>query len=61
MSNPGSRLGKPETLTTPAAFAAHPSISATGGELYSSVLITSNVARLALNTEKGTTRECLRM
>ena len=56
----GQATGDPEPLTTPSSFASHASISADGRHIvYSSVLITSNVARLRFNPEAGTTEGVL--
>jgi eukaryotic-like serine/threonine-protein kinase len=50
----GQPLGTPEPLTSPSSFAAHPSISADGRRIvYSSVLISSNVARLRFDPASG--------
>ncbi len=50
----GQPLRKPEPLTTPSSYATHPAISADGKRIvYSSVQITSNVARLGFDPEKG--------
>jgi serine/threonine protein kinase len=50
----GRALGNPEPLTTPSSFASHASIAADGRHVvYSSVLITSNVARLRFNPNVG--------
>ena len=46
----GQARGEPEAVTTPSGFAAHPSISADGKLMaFSSVSITTNVARLTLD------------
>jgi len=46
----GRPLGTPEPITIPAAFVAHPTISADGRQVaYSSVLITTNIQRLQLD------------
>ena len=51
----GRALGNPEPLTTPSSFASQASIAADGRHVvYSSVLITSNVARLRFNPNVGT-------
>jgi eukaryotic-like serine/threonine-protein kinase len=51
----GRALGNPEPLTTPSSFASHVSIAADGRHVvYSSVRITSNVARLRFNPNAGT-------
>ena len=56
----GKATGNPEPLTTPSSFASHASISADGRHiLYSSVLLTSNVARLRFNPDAGTTEGAL--
>lgn len=46
----GKTAGKPEPITTPAAFLAHPTISANGRQLaYSSVLLGQNVQKLSFD------------
>ncbi len=50
----GRRLGEPEPLTTPAALAAHPSLSADGRRLvYTSALVTANIQRLGFDPIAG--------
>ncbi len=50
----GRRLGEPEPLTTPAALAAHPSLSADGSRLvYTSALVTANIQRLGFDPIAG--------
>jgi eukaryotic-like serine/threonine-protein kinase len=47
----GKTLAEPESITTPAAYLAHPSLSADGKRIaYSSVLITANIQQLSLDT-----------
>jgi Tol biopolymer transport system component len=47
----GKTLAEPEPITTPAAYLAHPSLSADGKRIaYSSVLITANIQQLTLDT-----------
>jgi Tol biopolymer transport system component len=54
----GQALGEPEPLTTPATYLAHPSISAKGTRVaYSSVLMTQNIQKLALETSTATSTE----
>jgi Tol biopolymer transport system component len=51
----GRPEGAPEAITTPAPFLAHPSLSGTGAQIaYSSVLITQNVQKLAVEPATGT-------
>jgi Tol biopolymer transport system component len=46
----GRVLGDPEPLTTPATYLAHPTLSADGSRIaYSSVLMTQNIQKLALD------------
>ena len=50
----GRPAGEPQSLTTPAGFAAHPTISADGRRLaYGSVLETQNIQRLAFDPVAG--------
>src|SRR5581483_3671909 len=50
----GRSLAPPEQLTAPSPYAAHPTIAADGKHLaFSSVLITTNVARLAFNPQRA--------
>jgi Tol biopolymer transport system component/tRNA A-37 threonylcarbamoyl transferase component Bud32 len=52
----GKALAEPEPITTPAAYLAHPSLSADGKHIaYSSVLITANIQQLTLDTSKAVT------
>ena len=47
----GETLAEPEPITTPAAYLAHPSLSADGMHIaYTSVLITANIQQLTLDT-----------
>jgi len=47
----GKTLAEPEPITTPAAYLAHPSLSADGKRIaYTSVLITANIQQLTLDT-----------
>jgi Tol biopolymer transport system component len=47
----GKALGEPEPITTPAAYLAHPNLSADGKRIaYTSVLITANIQQLTLDT-----------
>jgi eukaryotic-like serine/threonine-protein kinase len=47
----GKTLAEPEPITTPAAYLAHPSLSADGKHIaYTSVLITANIQQLTLDT-----------
>jgi Tol biopolymer transport system component len=47
----GKTLAEPEPISTPAAYLAHPSISADGKRIaYTSVLITANIQQLTLDT-----------
>jgi Tol biopolymer transport system component len=53
----GKALGEPEALTTPATYLAHPSLSADGGRVaYSSVLMTQNIQKLALEPGTATSK-----
>ena len=53
----GKTRGEPEPITTPAAYLAHPSLSADGKRIvYTSALVTTNIQQLALDisgTPKG--------
>jgi eukaryotic-like serine/threonine-protein kinase len=47
----GETLAEPEPITTPAAYLAHPSLSADGKRIaYTSVLITANIQQLTIDT-----------
>lgn len=53
----GQTLGEAEPVTTPAPFAAHPSLSSDGHRLaYSSVLRTANIQRIALDPSTAEVR-----
>ncbi len=53
----GRRLGEPQPLTTPAALAAHPSLTADGRRLvYTSALVTANIQRLGFDPIAGTVK-----
>jgi Tol biopolymer transport system component len=51
----GKTLAEPEPISTPAAYLAHPSLSADGKRIaYTSVLITANIQQLTLDTSIAT-------
>jgi len=53
----GKTVAEPEPITTPAAYLAHPSLSADGKRIaYSSVLITANIQQLTLDTSSIATK-----
>jgi eukaryotic-like serine/threonine-protein kinase len=53
----GKTVGQPEPVTTPAAFAAHVTISGDGSRIaYSSILRTRNIQKLALDPATGAPR-----